>query len=363
MSFDTFTKSLEQIERNMGDMPNKASVAELRERITELEQKGSTGPDDGHHVVKADAKAAYTKAMDTDAFRSFKEGKTSSTGKIELDISLKAVTSATAPAPVQQQSAIVGPPERSLSLLDLLPSAPVISNTYEAPVLSSDALSSSGYQEGEGAAKPEGSFSVSWNPFGIATIAQHVTVSRQLLDDMQLLGATIDRLMKYKLRRKIEAELLAGDGLANHIKGLLTYNVPVTSTVGLGAADRIGEAAAAMEDEGYSPQVAVLKAAEMFSIESEREATTAAYVAGGWNRPAAANLWGSRIVKNGSMPANTGLVLDLGWLSLLDRQAPTVELSRDHSDNFTKNMVTILCEARVGLYVADAAAIREVTLS
>lgn len=361
MSVETILKGLEAV----GDKLERVSGDQLAmaQRLTSLEQRGAkAGGESGEYVVRGDAREAYTKAFDTDAFRSFKDGRAASTGKLELDISLKSVTSATAAPPSQRQPGIVTPVEQPLTLLDLIPSLPATSNVYEAPKFNASALSSSGYQEGEGAAKPEGSFSLAWSPFAIATIAQHVTVSRQLLDDYALLGATIDRVMRYKLRKKIEAEILAGDGATNHIKGLLTYNTPVTSTTAYGAADRIGEAAAAMEDEGYIPQAAVLRATEMFKIEAER-GTTDEYVAGGWSRPAASNMWGSRIARSGAMPANTGLLLDLGWISLLDRQAPTVEISRDHSDNFTKNMVTILCEARVGLYVADAAAIREITLS
>lgn len=359
-SLNTIEGNLVESKRSLGEI--KETQREHSERLFALEQRGAGSKPGEFDGTAADPLAAYKQVLDNDSFRAFKDSKLSSTGKLEIGASLKAVTSTQAPVAPQRQNQIVSSPEPALTLLDLLQIVPANSNSYEAPTLSSDALSSSGYQEGEGTDKPEGDFALDWSPFTIATIAQHVSVSRQLLDDHALLAATIDRVIRYKLRKKIEAEILSGDGLTNHIKGLLTYGAPVVSTPALTAADRLGEAAAAMEDQGYIPSAAVLRSAEMFKIESERD-TNGAYVADGWSRPESANLWGSRIAKTGSMPVNTGLLLDLGWISLLERQRVTVELSREHGTNFTKNLVTILCEARVGLYVADPGAVREVTLA
>lgn len=98
-------------------------------------------------------------------------------------------------------------------------------------------------------------------------------------------------------------------------------------------------------------------------ITSERSEHTGEYVAGGWDKPAAPTVWNTRVVPASSIARGTALVLDTAWLEVLDRQKVTVLVSDQHEKNFTTNKVTILAEMRLGLYVANTAAIVEVSLN
>ncbi|CAG2142762.1 hypothetical protein LMG31506_02701 [Cupriavidus yeoncheonensis] len=72
-------------------------------------------------------------------------------------------------------------------------------------------------------------------------------------------------------------------------------------------------------------------------------------------------VWNLRVASLASMPAGSFVVLDGGFVALLDRMQASVEISREDADNFTKNLVTILIEERVGTLVQDLNAMRKGT--
>ena len=64
------------------------------------------------------------------------------------------------------------------------------------------------------------------------------------------------------------------------------------------------------------------------------------------------NLWGLQVVVSNSMPAGQFVCGDFrNGCMLLDRMAATVELSTEHSDYFTRNLIALRCEGRVSLLV------------
>jgi HK97 family phage major capsid protein len=63
-------------------------------------------------------------------------------------------------------------------------------------------------------------------------------------------------------------------------------------------------------------------------------------------------LWGTTVVPSWSMPESQFLVgaFRMG-AAVWDRQSATVEISREHSDYFVRNLAAILCESRIALTV------------
>ena len=341
-------------------------------RLLEVEQKlarrGSAlgGGDESHKGLEQ----VYKGLLNADGLKAMREEGATTSGRIVLDIGLKALTSlqgspeATAVGidVAPQRAGMVAPVQRPLRILEVLPSRPVTSNTYQAPLISADTLTSAGYQEGEGQEKPEGTFSVVPTDFPIATIAEHITVSKQVLDDERTLLGVVDRLLRYDVMRKADTEIANGDGAKFHIKGLLKYTTPFASTAALKPADRIGEAMATHQNAGFMPNLVLVNPLDWFKMSSERSEETGEYVAGGWDKPAAPTVWNTRVIPTSAIPQGTAAVIDTAWLEVLDRQQATVLVSDQHDRNFTTNKVTILCELRVGLYVANTGAIIEVTL-
>jgi HK97 family phage major capsid protein len=76
------------------------------------------------------------------------------------------------------------------------------------------------------------------------------------------------------------------------------------------------------------------------------------YIIGDPSQMLTERLWGLPVVVTNSIAAGTFLLgsFDMG-AQIWDRQDATIEVSRENSDNFVKNMVTILAEERIALTV------------
>ena len=76
------------------------------------------------------------------------------------------------------------------------------------------------------------------------------------------------------------------------------------------------------------------------------------YIVGDPRNRMGATLWGLPVVATNSIAAGTFLTgaFDMG-ATIWDRWDMAVEVSREHDDFFTKNMVAILCEERLAMTV------------
>lgn len=126
-------------------------------------------------------------------------------------------------------------------------------------------------------------------------------------------------------------------------------------------ADRIGEAAAELEVDGWIATHVLLHPRDWQNIRSERATGDDHYTATGWNLPAAPNLWGLPVITTASLTEGTALVIDANQVAILDRMQTTVELGRVN-DDFARNIVAIRAEARIGLAVFAAGAVLSVDL-
>ena len=177
------------------------------------------------------------------------------------------------------------------------------------------------------------------------------------------LATEVDRLLRFGLADKLDRELVNGDGSAFNLSGLLTEATTHTPASGATAADIIGAAASDLAADGYAPGVVFLNPSDWFTIQSERVSGTDEYVAGGWRNVAPPSIYGLRVVQTSSIAAGTALVIDPGVVELCVRQQPTVEMSREHNQNLTKNLVTILAELRVGLLVKDGSGMLKMNIA
>jgi HK97 family phage major capsid protein len=198
----------------------------------------------------------------------------------------------------------------------------------------------------------------------VKTIAHYVNVSRQALDDVPWLRSMLDSELMYGLKLKEESEILSGDGLGSHISGIIpqatayatgTYNVSGDTKL-----DKLRHAKLQARLAGlgtFAPDAFVLHPTDMHTIEllktEEGGANKGLYIIGDPKAgPTIKLLWGLPVVESDSMTAGTFLVGAFGTAAyLVDRMQAMIELSYEHSSNFTANIVTALAEERVGLAV------------
>lgn len=363
----TINESLTAVHDHLKE--KKEIDASMRSRLQAVEQVIASG--DFHQPSFGGVtSSAAQDIQSSDGFKYFMSGQPKS-GQIALQGSLKAALTNPDRGQVgdsgyttqpNRSTGIVGMPAVKLSLIDVLKSQPIGSATREYITLDGY-VNAADYQEKEGDEKAEAELKVVESRAEVQTIAHHLPASLQVLADNKELTNTIALLLSTGCKQKLEHELLMGAGGAGKIHGLVPQAQEYTA-ISIKPADRIGEAATDLSTAGWNADVIVIHPFDWFAIASQRaDSGDGQYVLGSPRDPSPASLWGIGVVQSPSMTRGQALVFDSALVTLLDRQAPTVELSRHDGTNFKRNMVTILAELRAGLEVLAPSSSRLVSLT
>lgn len=370
MSVEMLTKAVEDIGRKFPEFSKKvtADLAEIREaqeksegQILELAQKmagGYSGVPGG--TVKTGLQAAIRKAITSDRFEAFRRNEAATTGAISLGIETKELLS------LQGGSGSAGGVDitrtdlgiglqvfKPITVLESLNQRPVDGNTFGSNKVDFvGGTNSANYQLEEGAEKAEQQLEANWIEAPIVTVAVHTTLSRQVLADAATLQNSVDQILRYGLSQKVDSELLNGAGGTGRIHGLLTQASTMSGVNAYNRVDRIGATAAYLRGLGYMPSHVYVHPEDYFSFVAERDNENG-YVGAGWSTPPSGTIHGLKAVITPSIAEGTALVMDNSVVIVGMREAATVEMSREHNTNFTRNLVTLLAEMRLGMLMFD----------
>lgn len=334
------------------------------DRIKAIEQKlaiartGALQPVTGHLDV--------SKLIESDGFKALRGG-AMSTGQIPLGISIKALinftdpdtSNSTMPAQLDRIPGYHGIVFRPLRLLEVLPSRPISADGAE--FIQFSVTGDADVQQGEGEEKAEIDFNGELKQVRAATIAAHTTASAQVLDDNADLGATIQRVLVQKLLLAAETQILTGSGTGYNVDGIYTQSSAI-ATYQDELADRIGEAIVKQDTAGYPVNIIVMNPLDWFAISILKD-NEGRYLYGNPASPAQPTLWNTPVIRSAAQPQGTALIGHTGAVDVLERQAPTVVISRDHKDYRTRNLVLILAETRLSVALYDLNAFKKVDLS
>lgn len=215
----------------------------------------------------------------------------------------------------------------------------------------------------EGSAKAESTYT--WNSLSgtVKTIAHFTNVSRQAIDDVPWVQNMINSELMYGLLLKEEQEILSGDGTGQHLNGLITQATARAATYDATADTKLdvlrhAKLQARIAGLGtFAPDGYALNPVDLQKIELLKDETGGAnkgrYIVGDpKSGPQVTLLWGLPVVESDSITAGTFLVGSFSTgAELIDRMQSMIEISYEHSTNFTQNIATILCEERIGLAV------------
>jgi HK97 family phage major capsid protein len=101
---------------------------------------------------------------------------------------------------------------RQLRVLDLLPTGTMDENTF--PYTQESGSFTTAAETAEGGLKPEGGLTLTDAEAVAATIAHWLKIRKQALADSSALQSIVDSRLRYGVERRLEAEVLAGDGSA-----------------------------------------------------------------------------------------------------------------------------------------------------
>lgn len=320
----------------------------LKEQMIDLAQKQTPASTEGK------SETAGMEFVGSEAFKSLAAGQRE---KVRLEVKNTVLADGTTTFP-QQQPGIIPGSFAPLTLRQLIPTIQVNVNSVKS--LRELAWTNAAAEVAQGATKPESALTFEEYDVPIQTIAHWIKVSNQLLADAPAVAAYIDTRLRDGLAQRVDRQILLGDGVSPNLSGLTDAGnfTAFTATAGANLVESINKAKYNRWAVGESVDTAVVNPADWAAMELAREGTgTGAYLYGAPGMNGNMSAFGVQIVISANMPAGQFLVGSLrSAATIYQRQGAVVEMGFVN-DDFTKNLVTIRAEERLGLAVDRPVAI------
>lgn len=320
----------------------------LKEQMIDLAQKQTPAAPEGK------SETAGMEFVSSEAFKSLVSGQRE---KVRLEVKNTVLADATTTFP-QQQPGIIPGSFAPLTLRQLIPTIQVSVNSVKS--LRELAWTNAAAEVAQGAEKPESALTFEEYNVPIETIAHWIKVSNQLLADAPAIASYIDTRLRDGLNQRVDRQLLLGDGVSPNLSGLTDAGnfTAFTATSGANLVESINAAKYNRWAVGETVDTAVVNPADWAAMELAREGTgTGAYLYGAPGVSGNMSAFGVQIVISANMPAGQFLVGSLrSAATIYQRQGAVVEMGFVN-DDFTRNLVTIRAEERLGLAVDRPAAI------
>lgn len=322
-------------------------VNEHKARLDDIEQKMGRAQLNGWNSARHDSwgqQFMQEKSQDLGALRE-------SRGRLALQLKTTITSSTADSLIVPQREQVLGMPKRRLQIRSLLMQSPAESGSVEYPELT--ARPSAANMVAEGALKPESAMEFEMRTVPIRTIAHWIPASLQVLDDTQQLMSLIDEELRYGLALKEESQLLYGDGTGQNLNGLVTAATPFSNPIPgteINMIDVIGAAILQSALTEVPVDGIVVNPVDWWRMRLLKDGD-GKYILGDPGSNVAPVLFGLPVVPTQAMIVDKFLVGGFGSQTVYDRWEPRVEVSTEHADFFTRNLMAIRAEERIGLAV------------
>lgn len=374
---DIIIKSLEKIEGALDHFATKAEIEsklgtvaadtksaieglgtqqrEFADRLLAIEQAGTARREE----VKADDSWG-AQLVKSKHYADFLAG---STPKLRIEVK-NTLTGADATVAPDRARGIVGGAFQPLTLESFLPSVSTTSNAIE--FTKESAFTNSAAEAAENALKAESALTWSLVNMPVSTVAHWIKISRQLAMDNTALAAYVNARMVYGVNRKVETQLVSGDGTAPNISGILdsgNYTAHGYADGDLGSTLKklvlIRKIMADSWAAGYPADAILLNPADWAKIEIDLMTTAAGQTLYSVSEGGQARLFGLPVIQSVGMTADNIAVGAFGQAYMIhNREGVTVEMSDSDGDNFRYNLYTIRAERRLALATERPAAVR-----
>jgi HK97 family phage major capsid protein len=251
---------------------------------------------------------------------------------------------------------VITPALRRLTMRDLISVGRTDKNAIQYVKETGYTNAAATVSESAGTTKPQSDIQFDLVTSAVTTIAHWVLATRQILEDVPMLQSYIDGRLRYGLAYVEDNQILNGAGTGTDLNGLYTQATAFTQAASglatMTAATDIDVLRAAIlqaAKANYFPDGIVLNPTDWATIELVKD-SQGRYVVGNPKQEGAPSLWGKPIVETNAMTAGNFLVgaFKMG-AELFARDDASVQISTEDSDNFRKNLVTILAEERAAL--------------
>jgi HK97 family phage major capsid protein len=327
---------------------------EFADQLVQLEQKSSAMPD-----MKAEDSWG-SQVVKSEKFAAFAGG---STQKARIEVKNTLTGDATT-VQADRRPGIVPGAFQMLTMESLLNSTTTSSNAIEFTKEAS--FTNSAAETAEAAQKPESALTWTLVNMPVSTVAHWIKISRQLASDNVALAAYVNTRLRYGVNRKVETQLVSGNGTAPNISGILdtgNFTSHGYADAALGTVLKklvlIRKMMADSWAAGYPADAILLNPVDWAQIEIDLLTTTSNAVRVGVDALGRQTLFGVPVVQSVGMSADHVAVGAFAQAYMIyNREGVVVDLSDSDGDNFTKNLVTIRAERRLALATEVPAAVR-----
>lgn len=367
----TFAERAETEMKNLGkvtdDTKRSADEAlvkhqETADRIDALEQKLARRGSDEREQRKSVGEL-FTDAEEVQAF--LKAAQSGHKGSVSLNVKA-VVSSLTTDADgsagdlivPQRLPGVITPAQRRLTMRDLISVGRTNSNAIQYVKETGFTNNAATVSEDGTATKPQSEIKFDLVTEAVTTIAHWLLATRQILADVPMLQSYIDGRLRYGLAYVEDNQILNGAGTGTDLNGVYTQATAFTQAAigvpvqtGMTKIDVLRFAVLQAFLAEYMPDGFVLNPVDWALIELEKD-TTGRHIIGNPKQQGVPSLWGKPVVETQAMTVDKFLTgsFKMG-AELFDREDASVAISTEDSDNFRKNLVTVLAEERAALAV------------
>jgi HK97 family phage major capsid protein len=357
----------EKIDAMKTESVTKAELIELMSKVQDLETKGAdvaeikkTVEEIAANVLELQTKGATTE--DTETLKSVLDGKKDELSALKgkssgsVNFVLKAVgnmaltTNTTGQIPqAERESGITRIVRRQPYILDLVNVGTIMSNLWEWVEQKNQDGGSA--MTAEGAKKSQTDFDLVLASASVKKVTAFIKVTKEMLDDVNLLRAEIDQELTELINLKIDDQVLTGVGTGDNLTGIMqnatawaagtfALTVPTPNN-----ADVLRVAINQAMVNQFQPNYIVLHPSDATAMDLDKGSD------GHYALPPFATIDG-RIISGVPVVMNTGqtqgtfLVGDFTKSAVRFKEGLTINVGYEN-DDFTKNFVTILAEARL----------------
>lgn len=322
---------------------------ELKAQYDELEQKLSR-----RGAEEPVAKSLGRQMVDSEQYKQLKDDPR---GVKNAKMSVKAttITNATAGALVEPQvvGGVITPPERKLTIRDLLMPGQTDSSaiTY---MRETGFTNNAAPQANQGDKKAQSDITFDRKTENVETIAHFIKVAKQILNDASMLASSIDQRLMYGLKLKEEEQLLNGDGLNGNLHGIIpqatAFSNPAAAVTKYTIIDQMRLAMLQAILAEYPASGHVLNPIDWATMELLKD-NEGRYIIGQPQGETNPTLWRLPVVETQAIAPTKFLTGAFNMAAqIFDAEDASVEVGFEN-DDFTRNLLTILCEERLALAV------------
>lgn len=197
----------------------------------------------------------------------------------------------------------------------------------------------------------------------VRKIAVFLPVTDEQLEDEPRIRGIIDNRLPFMIRQRLDLQLLAGNGTAPNLRGILNVVGLQTQAKGTDPTpDAVYKAIVKVEVTGQAQANAVVMHPNDWQDIRLLRTADGLYI---WGNPSDAGperIWGLNVLRAQALTEGTGLVGDFAnYCELAVRRGVDVQVSNSHSTYFVEGKQAIRADMRVALVVYRPAAFCTVT--